>query len=191
MLLNRRTLDLIEAGHVDLAFRRWRRPTVRAGGTLRTVIGVLDILSVEPIEREAIDEHQARRAGFAGLADLLEMLDAREGQIYRVELRPGGPDPRVALREDDDLSAHDVAELIGRLDGLDRAGRRGGWTRQVLRLIQENPHVRAQDLADAVGLDKPTFKRDVRKLKELGLTISHSPGYEVSPRGAALLEHLD
>jgi hypothetical protein len=30
----------------------------------------------------------------------------------------------------------------------------------------------------------------VRKLKELGLTISHSPGYEVSPRGQAVLRDL-
>jgi hypothetical protein len=42
-----------------------------------------------------------------------------------------------------------------------------------------------------VGIDKPTFKNDVRKLKTLGLTISHSPGYELSPRGRAVLAHLD
>ena len=29
---------------------------------------------------------------------------------------------------------------------------------------------------------------DVAKLKRLGLTISHSPGYELSPRGHAYLE---
>ena len=41
MLLNRRALDGIAAGEIDLAFRRWKRPTVRAGGTLRTRAGVL------------------------------------------------------------------------------------------------------------------------------------------------------
>ena len=30
-----------------------------------------------------------------------------------------------------------------------------------------------------------------RKLKALGLTISHSPGYELSPRGRALLARLE
>ena len=34
-------------------------------------------------------------------------------------------------------------------------------------------------------------QNDVRKLKELGLTISFSPGYELSPRGKALLEALE
>ena len=31
------------------------------------------------------------------------------------------------------------------------------------------------------------FKADVRKLKELGLTISHEVGYSLSRRGRALL----
>ena len=32
------------------------------------------------------------------------------------------------------------------------------------------------------------FKRDVRKLKELGLTRSLEVGYELSPRGRAYLD---
>jgi hypothetical protein len=46
-------------------------------------------------------------------------------------------------------------------------------------------------LADGIGLDKPAFKNNVRKLKGLGLTISHSPGYELSPRALALLAIFD
>jgi hypothetical protein len=42
-----------------------------------------------------------------------------------------------------------------------------------------------------VGRDTAKFKNDVRKLKSLGLTISHSPGYELSPRGHALLARLE
>ena len=60
-----------------------------------------------------------------------------------------------------------------------------------MRLIAENPHVRAPDLAASVGRETAPFKNDVRKLKALGLTISHSPGYELSPRGHALLRRLD
>jgi biotin operon repressor len=107
-----------------------------------------------------------------------------------VELGPIVPDPRVELRESVDLSDADVAELTARLDRLDRASKRGPWTRQFLRLLAENPHVRAQDLADSLGIEKMVFKDDVRKLKELGLTISFSPGYEVSPRGKAFMEML-
>lgn len=60
----------------------------------------------------------------------------------------------------------------------------------MLRLVADRPHVRAPDLAASLGRDTPSFKDDVRKLKALGLTISHSPGYELSPRGRALLDRL-
>jgi hypothetical protein len=38
-----------------------------------------------------------------------------------------------------------------------------------------------------LGRDTPSFKRDVRKLKELGLTESLGTGYRLSPRGHALI----
>jgi ribosomal protein S19E (S16A) len=38
-----------------------------------------------------------------------------------------------------------------------------------------------------MGRDTPSFKRDVRKLKEMGLTESLEVGYRLSPRGQALL----
>ena len=57
----------------------------------------------------------------------------------------------------------------------------------MLRLIAERPGVRAPDLAAALGRETLPFKRDVRKLKELGLTNSLTVGYELSPRGRAYL----
>jgi biotin operon repressor len=47
--------------------------------------------------------------------------------------------------------------------------------------------VRAGDLAEELDLDRESFKLDVRKLKNLGLTISLRVGYQLSPRGAAYL----
>jgi hypothetical protein len=64
----------------------------------------------------------------------------------------------------------------------------GPWTRTVLELIQSAPGTRAADLAKRLGRETLPFKRDVRKLKELGLTESLEVGYRLSPRGAALLE---
>ena len=43
--------------------------------------------------------------------------------------------------------------------------------------------VRAADLARELGTETLVFKRDVRKLKELGLTESLAIGYLLSPRG--------
>ena len=46
MLLRMAALERIVRGEISLVFRRWRRPTVRTGGSLRTAVGVLRILEV-------------------------------------------------------------------------------------------------------------------------------------------------
>ncbi len=185
MLLNRRALDGIEAGEIDLAFRRWKKPTVKAGGTLRSRAGVLAIDSVEPTSERRITTEDARRAGFPSKAELLRSLRP-DGRLYRIEFRRIGDDPRAALRERTEISAEERAELDARLDRMDRA-RGDPWTRQVLQLIAERPETHAADLAASLGREKLPFKRDVRKLKELGLTESLLVGYRLSPRGRAYL----
>ena len=189
--MRKQVLDRIVAGEVDLAFRRWVRPTVKAGGTLRTQAGMLRIVSVTRFDLGDISVEDAQRAGLE-LEELRAFLEAKPGgDVYRVQLDGFVTDPRVVLREDDQMSEEAFTDLLGRLDRLDRSSRRGPWTRTVLRLIAERPHVRAQDLADGLGWEKADFKGDVTKLKGLGLTISHSPGYELSPRGHEVLRRLD
>ncbi len=63
----------------------------------------------------------------------------------------------------------------------------GPWTYEVLQAIADNPGLRAPDLAASFGRETLPFKRDVRKLKELGLTISLEVGYELSKRGQLTL----
>jgi hypothetical protein len=192
MLFPRHVLLAIREGRVDLAFRRWERPRVLQGSRLRTAVGVLEVGRVETVDRTAIGDEEARRAGCPSRDELLAMLDRRErGDIHRIELRYAGPDPRVELRSRVDLSADELADLRRRLDRLDRSSRHGPWTRGVLELIAERPEVRAEELAGSMGREKLPFKRDVRKLKELGLTESLSPGYRLSPRGRAVLDALD
>ena len=188
MLLNRATLDAIATGEITLVFRRWKRPTVKTGGSLRTAVGMLAIGSVDRIPMRAITADDAHRAGFPSRARLLEELSTRDGHCYRIEVSLGGADPLETLRNQTDLAVTDIEELDRHLDRLDRSGPPGAWTRQYLSVIAEHPHVRAEDLAGELGIDKPTFKTSVRKLKALGLTISHSPGYELSPRGRAYLD---
>lgn len=191
MLIKREVLDRIVAGEIDLVFRRWKRPTVAAGGTLRTSVGLLGIDAVDLAGVRSITVADAQRAGYETKAKLVRELDRREGEVYRIAVRFAGDDPRLALREDADLPPEDVAAIGERLAGYDTRSAHGPWTMDTLRLLADNPHVRAEDLAAKVGLDKPTFKNNVRKLKTLGLTISHSPGYELSPRGAELLRRLN
>lgn len=187
MLITLPVLRAIVAGEIDTVFRRQVRPTVKAGGTLRTAVGMLDILAVDRIELDDITDDDARRAGMTDRHEVIRFLEQKPtGDHYRIRVRPGGPDPRALLRDDAALTEADVADLTERLDRMDARSPSGPWTRDVIELIAARPHVRAPDLAASLGRDTPAFKADVRKLKALGLTISHSPGYELSPRGHAL-----
>ncbi len=189
MLFRPDTLGAIADGRVDLAFRRWERPRVKAGGRQRTSIGVIAFEAVEPVPAEALGDGDARRAGFASREELLAFLGRRSsGEIYRIVLRLAGPDPRVALREARPSPAEADA-ILRRLARLDAAGH-GPWTRDVLELIAARPGVRAGDLAARFGRARLPFKADVRKLKELGLTESLPVGYRLSPRGRAILDRL-
>jgi hypothetical protein len=189
MLLRADTVAGIADGTIDLVFRRQRRRTVKAGGTLRTAMGVIAIDAVDPVEEADITDADARRAGFGDRATLIAMLKP-EGQLYRFTVRHAGEDPRIALRNDDDLTTDDVEDIRRRLRRHDDASSHGPWTAATLRMIAEQPGTRAPDLAAAVGRETQPFKTDVRKLKNLGLTESLAVGYRISPRGAAYLRRV-
>lgn len=190
MLFRPAILRAIADGSVTLAIRRWPRPRVKPGGRQRAPIGVIAFDAVDVVQREELGEADARAAGLDSLDELLSFLDRRAGgEIYRIRLRLAGPDPRIALR----ASVPDAAEteqLIRRLTRLDRASRHGPWTASVLRAIGEQPEVRAADLAAGFARETASFKLDVRKLKELGLTESLPRGYRLSPRGRAVMAAL-
>ena len=191
VLFKQRFVEGIADGSVTLAFRRWVRPSVKAGGTLKIAAGLLAIDSVQVVGLSAISEEDAGRAGFGSRAGLQRELDKRpEGEIYRVEFHLAGADPRIALRERAELSDEDLAALRRRLERLDAASKSGPWTLATLRLVEEHPARRAGDLAPLLGMELQPFKLNVRKLKNLGLTESLGTGYHISPRGAALLAAL-
>lgn len=191
MLFRRAELERIALGETTLAFRRWRRPTVKSGGRLRTAVGELAIEEVAEVDPAAVTDDEARRAGHADAATLRKALDGRpEGKVYRIAFRLAGPDARVALRAGDDLSPADLEALAATLDRMDRGAADGPWTRAILSSIARGTGSRAADLAAAHGMDTQAFKRRVRRLKELGLTESLEVGYRLSPRGVRLLRHL-
>jgi len=188
MMIRPDTLAAIRAGEVDLAFRRWDRPRVLVGTRLRTRVGLLEVTSVDQVAASRITAAEARRAGAASLGQLRELLEAKADRpVWRVGLRYAGADPREQLRASVP-DADEVARIRGRLDRLDAASSIGPWTRATLAVIDRSPTVRAPELAAELGRDTPSFKRDVRKLKELGLTESLDIGYRLSPRGIAVVD---
>src|SRR3954453_15329676 len=193
MLFPKRLWVGLADGSVSVAFRYWKRPTVKGGGTLHRAVGVLAMDSVDRMARRAITPAEARAAGYESRAGLLADLAkyrAPGTTLYRITFHYEGEDPRRALRENDRLDRSELQELKSRLPRLDRASSHGPWTKDMLEMIRDNPGTLAADLAARRGREKLPFKADVRKLKALGLTESLRVGCRLPPRERAVLRSL-
>jgi hypothetical protein len=179
----------IADGSVTLTYRRWRRQQVLTGRRYRTPAGIVEVTSVTTVSPDEIRDDEACRAGYRDAGTLVADLADRPGiDLYRIEFHAiAEPDPRAVLAASADLDEGAIAEITRRLDRLDRASSHGPWTRETLALIRDQPAIRAADLAGELGRDRASFKIDVRKLKNLGLTESLDVGYRLSLRGRAYL----
>jgi hypothetical protein len=190
MLIKDDVIEKIKAGEITVLFRRWSRPGAKAGGTQMTQGGVVGVDTVDVIDEADITDADAIASGYADRDDLIEHLNYREDPIYRIGVRWIGEDPRIALRSSDDLSDNELAEIIAKLDKMDRTSKRGAWTQSYLEVIQDMPATYSGLLANYLGISQADFKPWVRKLKALGLTESLEVGYRLSPRGEKVLKSL-
>ncbi len=189
MLIEKRLHAGIRDGTVTVMFRRWRRRQVTAGNVYRTAAGRIIVESVNEVSPARIRHADAVAAGYRSVAEAVADLRGDESDpVYLLRLRYAEePDPREVLANDTELSTSDVEEISRRLARLDRTATRGPWTEETLDVIRRRPAIRAVDLAEEVGREMLSFKMDVRKLKNLGLTVSLEKGYRLSPRGEAYL----
>jgi hypothetical protein len=180
----------MQDGSITLTFRRWKRAQAVAGRRYRTPAGIIEVETVDVVDPNGISDADARRSGQPDAATLVAALRGESrSPVYRIAFRMvTEPDPRAELAGRATLSAADVAEIDRRLDRLDRASNHGPWTAAVLDVVAAHPDRRAGDLAAMFGREKEPFKLDVRKLKNLGLTLSFPIGYRLSPRGRAYLD---
>jgi hypothetical protein len=176
VLFEKRLQDGLTDGTITVALRRWKRPQALPGRQYRSPVGMVAVTAVDVVD--AIDEGTARAAGFGSVQEALGDLPG-DGPITVLTMHlVDDPDPRDELSHDTHIA--DVEKL----------------RRQTARylphfeLISQFPGRRAPDLAEMLGMETLIFKREVRRLKELGLTHSLRVGYRLSPRGEAFRKLL-
>jgi len=96
MLIKREVLEAIKKGEITLQFRRWTRPSVKPGGTLKTKVGLLKIGRIDEMKPTDVSAVDARKAGFKNLAEFHKWLGTmKQGPLFhRIEVsyigEPGG-----------------------------------------------------------------------------------------------------
>ncbi len=95
MLLKLEVLEAIKRGEITLQFRRWTRPTVKPGGTLKTKVGLLQIGRIDDMSPAAVTDADARKAGFKDVAAFNKWLDTmKQGPLFqRIEVSYLGEAP--------------------------------------------------------------------------------------------------
>lgn len=188
MLFQTRFHEGIRSGRITSTVRIWKRPHVKLGGRYALGDGAIVVERIHETRLDDITAALARRSGFTSVIDLLKTAKHGAGErVFIIDFHYDGSGPARAAATTGAVGAEELAELARRLDAMDRRTIQGAWTRETLRLIGARPGVRAGDLAREIGRPRDDFKRDVRKLKRLGLTISLDIGYRLSQKGEALL----
>jgi hypothetical protein len=188
MLFKQKDLDGIKAGKISLSFRNWKKLSVNEGNAIKTSVGIIKIGAITEIKYEEITEEDAQAAGFSGASALIGLLKSqKEGNVYKIAVSYLSEDPRIQLSAQTEIDEAEFLEIQAALENLDKLSKVGKWTVKTLQGIRENPRLKAADLALKLKKEKEWLKLNVRKLKALGLTISHEPGYSLSPRGEAYL----
>jgi len=191
MLFQRRFHERIRSGEITCTVRIWQSPHVKVGGRYALGGGAIVVDEIRETRLDDITPALARRTGFPSLVDLLKTAKHGYGErVFVIDFHYDGKTGARPAPKTGTVSAEELAELVQRLEAMDRRSKIGAWTLATLRAIEARPGVLAAKLARSLGRPRDEFKRDVRKLKTLGLTFSLEIGYRLTPKGEALLASL-
>ena len=186
----------IEDGEITITYRAWKRARVKVGNRYRlNADGVVAVDDVHEAPVAQITDAAARASGFPSRDALLRQLfPAGAGHnpetVFEIRFHYV-PDPRIPVADvSADVTDDVVQHLLARLRNMDARSRAGPWTGATLALIDAHPRVAASRLAPRLGRETAPFKSNVRKLKALGLTISHDTGYSLTSLGSRVLRAL-
>ncbi len=175
--------DRVARGEITVSFRLWKTAKVKAGKLYPTGFGTIEVQDVQVIPAALVRKKDVRPSGCGSIKAIWELAGEHTSTevnpdtlLHRVQFRFLGDVPPDSAR----APVEDLDKLAARLQKMDRLSSRGPWTNDVLRLIEAGPHVPARVLAADLGWETLDFKARVRRLKALGLTISHEVGYELS-----------
>ena len=190
MMFRRQDRERVARGEITLTFRLWKSPKVRAGNRYAMGIGTIEVEDVQVMPAALISPEDVAPSGCANIAAIWALAGEHTGStvgpdtlLHRVRFRYVGDVPASSARTHET----DLDRLVQRLSRMDRQSAHGPWALSVLRLIDEGPNVPARILAAELGWQTADFKTHVRRLKSLGLTISHEVGYELSDLGRQCL----
>jgi hypothetical protein len=95
MLLKLEVLEAIKRGDITLQFRRWTRPTVKPGGTLKTKVGLLKIGRIDDMSPSDVTEADARKGRLSDVAEFDKWLGTmKQGPLFqRIEVSYLGDAP--------------------------------------------------------------------------------------------------
>ena len=191
MLFKNKDLEGIKAGKITLSFRNWKKLSVHVGSEIKTGMGVIKVGAIREVQFDDITDEDAIAAGFSGAGSLVGLLKSqKEGTIYKIAVSFEREIQKVDLGELEKIEDEEFEALKLTLDNLDKFSKVGKWTTKTLVGIRENPKLKAADLATKLKKEKEWLKLNVRKLKSLELTISHEPGYTLSPKGEVYLKMI-
>jgi hypothetical protein len=139
------------------------------------------------MEFDALTPALARRSGFSSVVELLKVAKHGAGErVFLIDFHYVAA-PAKGKTRTHAVKAYGLEEIIAKLDAMDKRATTA-WTRATLREIDANPGLRSTELALNLGRERFALKRDIRKLKALGLTLSLEVGYSLSPRGKQMLK---
>lgn len=185
--------ERVAAGEITVTWRLWKYAHVKPGKLYASGFpfgGSIAVDDVREVRAADITDADALEAGQADAQALIEFARSHTGR----EVSPDTLLFRVRFHfeaESPPKPAYSIEEVTKRLARLDKASRTGPWTRQTLRLIEENPGVVSRQLAPQMDMPRDDFKLNARKLKALGLTLSLPVGYELTELGQGYLDSLE
>jgi hypothetical protein len=187
LMFTREDHNRVRSGEITVTWRLWKYQHVKAGRPYATGFGHVFVEDVRVVRAADVTDDDAHEVGLPDVDALYDQVREHTGAtvspdttLYRVQFN--------YLEKPPEKPVFSLEEIDKRLDRLDRASPRGPWTMTALRLIEESPGVVSTSLNLEAGIDRPTFKLNVRKLKALGLTLSLEVGYELSELGQSYLD---